>query len=64
MDVAFPSRDDGTRVRTKEHPSADQIAINFFNVGHVKRLNLAVVHFHRQMRPDSHNRISRQKDHL
>jgi hypothetical protein len=64
MDVAFPSRDDGTRVRTQEHPSAEQIPIDFVDVGHVKRLNLAVMHFHGQMRPDSLNRITRQKDHL
>src|SRR5438045_8629201 len=64
MDIAFPSRYDGTRVRTQEHPSAQQIPINFVDVGRVKRLNLTVIDFHGQMRPHSLNWVTRQKHHL
>jgi hypothetical protein len=64
MNIAFPSRDDCARVREQAHPSAEQIPIDLVDIGHVKRLNLAVMHFHRQVRPHSLNRITRQKDHL
>jgi len=64
IDVAFPSRDNGTRVRTQEHSSAEQIPMDFVDVGRVKRPNLAIVHFHGQMRPHSLNRIAHQKDYL
>jgi len=64
MDVAFPSRYDGARVRTQEHPSAEQIPIDFVDIGYIKRLNLAVMHFHGQVRPHSLNWVTRQKDHL
>jgi hypothetical protein len=64
MDIAFPSRYDGARVRTQEHPSAEQIPIDFVDTGYIKRLNLAVMHFHGQVRPHSLNWVTRQKDHL
>src|SRR4029077_9148841 len=64
MEPAFPPRYDGTRVRPQEHPSAEQIPIDFVDVGCVKRLNLAVMHFHGQVRPHSLNWVTRQKDHL
>src|ERR1700720_247802 len=38
MEPAFPPRYDGTRVRTQEHPSAEQILIDFVDIGYVKRL--------------------------
>src|SRR5438094_3706521 len=64
MDISFPSRYDGTRIRTQEHPSAQQIPIDFVDVGYVKRLNLTVIHFHGQVRPHSLNWVTRQKHHL
>src|SRR5437867_8388671 len=64
MNIAFPSRDDCARVRAQEHPSTEQIPIDLVDIGHLKRLNLAVMHFHRQVRPHSLNRITCQKDHL
>src|SRR5262249_27860133 len=64
VDIPFPSRDDRTRIGTQEHSSSGQIPIDFVDVGRVKRFDLAVMHFHRQVRPHSLNRITRQKDHL
>ena len=64
MDIAFPSRCDGARVRTQKHPSAQQIPIDFVDAGYVKRLNLTVMHFHGQVRPHSLNWVTRQKHHV
>jgi len=64
MNVAFPSRDDRGRVRAQTHPSAEQIPMNFVDTGHVKRLNLPVMHFHGQVRPESLHWITRKEDHF
>ena len=64
MNVAFPSRDDRARVRAQTHPSAEQIPIDFVNIGHVEGLNLPVMHFHRQVGPESLHWITRKEDHF
>ena len=64
MNMAFPSRHHGARIRAQEKPSANQIPIDFVDIGHIERFDLVVTHFHRQVRPDALNRITRQKNHL
>ena len=64
MNIAFPARDNCARVRAQQHPSTEQIPIDLVDIGRVERLNLAVTHFHGQVRPRALNRIARQKDHL
>jgi hypothetical protein len=64
MNVPFPSRDDRARVRAQTHPSAEQIPMDFVDIGRVKRLNLPVMHFHRQVRPESLHGITRKEDHF
>ena len=64
MNMAFPSRDDLARIRAQTHPSAEQIPMDFVDIGHVKRLNLPVMYFHGQVRPESLYWITRQEDYF
>src|SRR6266513_1452357 len=54
----------GMLLRSYQHPSTEQIPIDLVDIARVERLNLAVTHFHGQVRPHALNRITRQKDHL
>src|SRR5436309_11707753 len=64
MNMTFPSRDDCARVRAQQHSSAEQMPIDFLDIGRVERFDLLVMHFHGQVRPHSLNRITRQKNYL
>jgi len=62
MDVAFPAGNDRARVRAQTHAPAEQIPMDFVDIGHVKRFNLSVMHFHRKVRPESLHWITRKED--
>jgi len=64
MNVSLPSLDDRARVRAQTHPSAEQIPMDVVDIGRVKGFNLPVMHFHRQVRPESLHWITCKEDHF